>query len=198
MKLRLNLWIFIFTCVSCNPSPDVSSSSNREGTDPRMASEEYQAHVEQRRRLNESMSAVMLTYQEQLTQEMQSPEDQLNALWQDLSDRASPPAVREKIEEIIAQQMNESASPEEVRALCDTKLDEIEVIYPGFRAGLKEEVTIFSCVTSRRERSISRIQSALRCHVRQSSDTCMSRLSEMERQRVEQVLSSAGISHEIR
>jgi len=162
-----------------------------------MASEEYQTHVEERRRLNESMSAVMLAYHELLSQEI-SPEDQLNALWQQLSDQASPPAVREKIEEIIAKQMDENASHEEVRALCDSKLDEIEVIYPGFRAGIKEEVTIFSCVTSRRERSISRIQAALRCHVRQSSDTCVSRLSEMERQRVEQVLSSVGISHEVR
>ena len=121
MKLRLTYWIFIFTCVSCNQPTDVSSSSNREGTDPRMASEEYQTHVEERRRLNESMSAVMLAYHELLSQEI-SPEDQLNALWQQLSDQASPPAVREKIEEIIAKQMDENASHEEVRALCDSKL----------------------------------------------------------------------------
>ena len=197
MTLRLTLWICIFTCLSCNQSPDVSSSRNREGTDPRMTSEEYQTHLEQRRRLNETMSAVMLAYHEQLTQEMQSTEDQLNDLWTYLSDQGSPPVVREKIEEIILKQKDETTTQEDKRALCDRRLDEIEEIHPGFRIRMTEDFMIFSCVSNRRDRSISKVRSALRCHVRQESDQCLSRLSEDERQEAERILSSAGVTHEI-
>ena len=129
-----------------------------------------------------------MAHEAQVAQELRDPSDQLNELFQDLSTRSEFPAIREKVEEIIAFQRNESASREEILERCDQGINELEVLSPGLRLKLEEKFTIFSCITSKPERSVSRVRQALECHVRESNDQCFSQLSESERRSAERAL----------
>ena len=194
LKTLPHLMIIIFSW-ACQ-SPDVASSRSENSGDPRETSEEYLAHREQQRQLNETLNTVMIGFQELSLQMSVPPADQLSQLKQRLLDRGSPSLVVEGIEEIIAKQLDEAITPDQARAFCDQKLDQIEGIYPGFRLGLPTSFSILSCVVSRQELGLMRMRKALICQVREAMPHCMSELSAEERRHVENILSSAGVSYE--
>jgi hypothetical protein len=118
------------------------------------------------------------------------PEEQLEGLKTRLREVGAPAEVENRIDAIVAKQAEEGTAVADAREFCNSELDAIEGVYPGFRQGLHQKYTFFSCVTHDLERSLSRVRFALICQITASQENCLGQLTEDEKTWANDVLAA--------